>query len=173
MSHPSWVTIYPLSPVPNCESSRPRVLTYINHNLTNPAYFHSRPDIMNSLNAQVVDIHIGPTKVRAYNLYWEGKSHQNMINKFDSLDLHDLPSLFLGDFNACHCSWAAHPRNHRNAAGTLVRSWIDLNLLRLLNPHRTPTFFNRRRGIRPTCIDLVLANPLLRDICNPQELRCR
>ncbi|KDQ18429.1 hypothetical protein BOTBODRAFT_171276 [Botryobasidium botryosum FD-172 SS1] len=78
------------------------------------------------------------------------------------------PDLFTRDFNACHRSWAAHPRNHRNAAGTLVRSWIDLNLLRLLNPHRAPTFFDRRRGIRPTCIDLVLANPLLRDTCNPQ-----
>ncbi|KDQ09396.1 hypothetical protein BOTBODRAFT_179099 [Botryobasidium botryosum FD-172 SS1] len=167
-SHPSWVTIYPLSPVPNCESSHPRVLTYINHNLTNPAYFRSRPDIMNSFNAQVVDIHIRPNKVRAYNLYWEGKSHQQMIDKFDAIDLHTLPSLFLGDFNACHRSWAAHPRNHCNAAGTLIRSWIDLNLLRLLNPHRAPTFFDRCRGIWPSCIDLVLANPLLRDTYNPQ-----
>ncbi|KDQ19701.1 hypothetical protein BOTBODRAFT_170755 [Botryobasidium botryosum FD-172 SS1] len=156
-SHPSWVTIYPLSPVPNSEASRPRVLTYVNHNLTDPAYFRLRPDIMNSLDAQVVNIHIGPTKVHAYNLYWEGKSHQKMIDIFDTLDLHSLPSLFLGDFNTCHRSWAAHPRNHRNAAGTLVRSWIDLNLLRLLSPHRAPTFFDRRRGIRPTCIDLVLA----------------
>ncbi|KDQ06127.1 hypothetical protein BOTBODRAFT_181873 [Botryobasidium botryosum FD-172 SS1] len=167
-SHPSWVTIYPLSPVPNSELSRPRVITYVNHNLTDPAYFRSRPNILNSLDAQVIDIHIGPTKVRAYNLYWAEKSHQTLIDKFDSLDLHTLPSLFLGDFNACHRSWAAHPRNFRNPAGHMVRSWINLNLLRLLNPPREPTFFDRQRGIRPTCIDLVVANPLLRELCHPQ-----
>ncbi|KDQ06315.1 hypothetical protein BOTBODRAFT_181716 [Botryobasidium botryosum FD-172 SS1] len=83
-----------------------------------------------------------------------------MIDTLKDTDVLDIATLIVGDFNAHHRLWATHSCARGTSARTKVRSWIDQNHLSIINPRHQPTFYSRVRGIQPTCINLVVTNPL-------------
>lgn len=161
-----WFTLSP----PYTSDQCPKVCIYINRRTINQTYIvnHIPPSPLISSNSMVIDI-LSPTNhnnidLRLVNVYHDKPPSSHSLTHIFSHQLdHNIPTLFLGDFNMHSPRWSL-PHSTASSWAPSFHDWMDTNGLETLNPVNEHTW--HQRGSRPLIIDLALANESARYFTN-------
>ena len=165
-----WITLSPT----HLTDERLKVCAYTNRETINQTHIinHIPPSPLTSSNTMVIDI-ISPTNrdkidLRIVNVYHDKPESGHMLAHIFSHPLDDnVPTLVIGDFNTHSPRWSL-PHSTSSSWAPAFHKWMDTNGLEILNPVNQFTW--KRPGLRPSIIDLALANESARYFTNLSAL---
>ena len=159
---------------PYSHDDRPKVCIYINRQTIHQELVvnHIPPSPLLSSNSMVIDL-LSPTNrndiaLRLVNIYHDKpNSGHALAHLFSHILDANVPTLFLGDFNTHSPRWSL-PHSTLSSWAPAFHEWMDSNGLETLNPVNEHTW--KKRGSRPSIIDLALANESARYFTNLSAL---